>query len=728
MNIIIMSHSSNSLDAQVNMLPNQHPLMFNNELLSYDRWQALLQYKQTFLQSEGEDPRAFPYMNQEVAASWIRSRSLGVNPDSVVTRSNLTPEKLAVLLDEHRMLIDITSAMTDSFKDLLISCGYLLYLFDKTGVVLLNEGDWTKFTGLFTDRNSRRGIVADENAEGTTAHELCIRLKRPVQLLGPEHYCAAFQNIIASAAPIRDEKGDVQAALGLLSPPLQDPLGEAALKTLSVHSFALTTFMAVAIETKIQLNRTSTDLCLANEKIETLDTHLKMTTDNFIAVQNTLSATMEFIDEGIIAVDRLGKIIFVNRDSMRVLKLRPEDIGKRNIREFLGRDSTLMALVKNGEIITVEEQIVVGTERYLPFLVSIRPIINQFTNELSVAVLKLISVEKATAQNHGKAGNLAVHSFTDILTENEDFQRTISLARRFATSSENILLLGESGTGKELFAQAIHNSYCPQGPFVAVNCAAMPRELIGSELFGYEGGSFTGAERSGRIGKIELAHGGTLFLDEIGDMPLELQAVLLRTLEDKQVMRIGGSRYKKVNFRLVVATNKDLYQMMKDNLFREDLYFRLSVLTINIPPLRERGNDSLILCRYFIKTYCQKQGWKIPQLTPATQKIIKEHEWPGNIRQLQNAIIHAVNTTQDDVIKPENLPRHILADSGPVKTSNAADSNKNIGEILHLENLEKAAIETALLHANNCPNAAAKLVGISRSTLYRKLKEYNIPY
>ena len=723
-----MNHSSNSMDAQVSLLPGQHTLMFNNELLSYERWQALLQYKQAFLQREGEDPRHYPYMNEEVAASWIRSRNLGVNPDNVVTHPNMTPEKLAHLLDEHRLLIDVTSSLTDSFKNLLFSCGYLFYLFDKTGVVLLNEGDWTKFSPLFSDRNSRRGIIADEHTEGTTAHELCIRLKRPVQLLGPEHYCAAFQNIIASAAPIRDEAGEVQAALGLLSPPLQSPLSEDTLKSLSVHSFALATFMAVAIETKLQLLKTNSDLCLANEKIDSLDSHLKVTTDKFIAAQNTLSATMEFIDEGIIAVDRLGKIIFVNRDGMRILKLRPEDIGKRNIREFLSSNSSLLALVANGEVITVEEQIAVGNDRQLPFLVSIRPIINQFTNELSVAVLKMISTEKASVQNHGKSTHTAVHSFNDILTENDDFRQTISLARRFAASSENILLLGESGTGKELFAQSIHNAYCPQGPFIAVNCAAMPRELIGSELFGYEGGSFTGAERSGRTGKIELANGGTLFLDEIGDMPLELQAVLLRTLEDKQVMRIGGNRYKKVNFRLVVATNKDLYQMMKQNQFREDLYFRLSVLTINIPPLRDRGADSLLLCRHFIKSYCQKHGWKTPQLTPATQKIIKDHPWPGNIRQLQNAIIHAVNTSQDDLIKPENLPRHLLADSAPVKTGDAADSSKKIGEILHLENLEKAAIEAALLHSNNCPNAAAKLVGVSRSTLYRKLKEYNISY
>jgi transcriptional regulator with PAS, ATPase and Fis domain len=302
------------------------------------------------------------------------------------------------------------------------------------------------------------------------------------------------------------------------------------------------------------------------------------------------------------------------------------------------------------------------------------------------------------------------------------------MAQRFAGSPENILLIGESGTGKELFAQAIHNIHRPQGPFVAVNCAAMPRELVESELFGYEGGSFTGAERSGRPGKIELAHGGTLFLDEIGDMPLELQAVLLRTLEDKQVMRVGGRRYKKVDFRLIAATNKNLHKMARENQFREDLYFRLSILTINIPPLRERSNDIEIFSKIFIENYCQKQGWKIPQISPTAQKIINEYEWPGNVRQLQNAMIYAVNTAQDDFIKPENLPNYIILDTCRIKVDEITNSNGKMGEMLCLENLEKAAIETALLHANNCIPVAAEILGISRSTLYRKLKDYNIDH
>ena len=257
----------------------------------------------------------------------------------------------------------------------------------------------------------------------------------------------------------------------------------------------------------------------------------------------------------------------------------------------------------------------------------------------------------------------------------------------------------------------------------------MPRELIESELFGYEGGSFTGAERSGRPGKIELAHGGTLFLDEIGDMPLELQAVLLRTLEDKQVMRVGGRRYKNVDFRLIAATNKNIYKMVKESQFREDLYFRLSVLTINIPPLRERsGSDIELLSKFFVESYCQKQGWEISQISPAAQIKINEYDWPGNVRQLQNAMIYAVNTAQGAVIKPENLPNNISLDTSPIKDKEVEYSDANVIETLRMDNIEKAAIKAALIHANNCAPAAAEILGVSRSTLYRKLKEYNISH
>jgi len=692
-----------------------------------ERWQAILRYKQDFLQNNAEDPCQYPFMNQDVAASWVRSRNMGVNPYSVVTSSNMNPEKLSEILGKHHLLIKVTNSMVETFKDMLLSCGDILYLFDKTGVVLLNEGCWEK-THLFPENHPRMGIIADENSEGTTAHELCIRLGRPVQLLGPEHYCVAFQNCVASAAPIRDENGEINAALVLLNQPLLEPPGEEILENLCLHSLGLVTSLAIAIETHFKLVKATNDFCDASEKAETFNCHLQIAMDRFATVHNTLNTTLTLVDEGIVVTNRTGKIIHINQEGMRILRLRTEEMDSRNINDFLSSDSSIMTLAEKGENLTVEEFVCAGSDRQL-YQICIRPAFNPYTQKLDIVVFKFNSSEKITAQLNTKAGGVASNTFENIVGENSEFKKSIAMARRFAGSGENILLIGESGTGKELFAQAIHNVHRPQGPFVAVNCAAMPRELIESEMFGYEGGSFTGAERSGRPGKIELAHGGTLFLDEIGDMPIELQAVLLRTLEDKQVMRLGGRRYKKVDFRLVTATNKNLYKMVTENQFREDLFFRLAVLPVNIPPLRDRGSDIENLSKFFIENYCQKKGWKVPQISSAAQKKINEYEWPGNARQLQNAMIYTVNTSLDGIIKPDNLPSYILLATCPIKIDGmSATSSEAIGEMLCLEKLEKAAIETALLHANNCVPVAAEILGISRSTLYRKLKEYNIEY
>jgi transcriptional regulator with PAS, ATPase and Fis domain len=696
------------------------------ELLFQERWQAILRCKEEFLQNQLEDPLQHPFMDQEVAASWIRSRNRGVNPYSVATGSHLDLQKLSEIFEKNQALIEITKSLSHSFKEMILACGYIFYLLDNNGVILMHEGNFENFSTL-PEYYSRTGIIANEEAEGTTAHELCLRLKRPVQLLGPEHYCVAFQNSIATAAPIKDDSGDIKAALVLVSQPLLNTPDEDTLRRMGMYSLGLVTSLATAVEMQVELNKTTKSLDNARRTAEMANKELQTTRDKLIAVHSTLNATSAFIDEGIIIVDKEGLIRHINPAGMHMLKLSPEETLNRNISEFLERNSNVMSTAKKGENFTLEEKLYVGGDRWL-YQLSIRPVIKQDTQELDSIVLKISPHEKSVAQQNKKVSNPDVYTFEDIVSENKEFIKSLTLARRFASSPENILIIGESGTGKEMYAQAIHNVNRPQGPFMAVNCAAMPKELIGSELFGYEGGSFTGAERSGRPGKIELAHGGTLFLDEIGDMPLELQSVLLRALEDKQIMRVGGSRYKKVDFRLVAATNKNLYKMVKENLFREDLYFRLSVLTIDIPPLRNRGNDALVLSQYFIEKYCQKYDWKSPQISSAAQKKISEYGWPGNVRQLQNAMIYAVNTTQDGLIKPENLPNYIILETCPVKLDESINNKGNVGEMLCLENLEKAAIETALVHSNNYVPQAAEILGISRSTLYRKLKDYNIEY
>lgn len=358
---------------------------------------------------------------------------------------------------------------------------------------------------------------------------------------------------------------------------------------------------------------------------------------------------------------------------------------------------------------------------------------------LAAAIESFIRRNEATETAGGKknrgyvsgsrhTGGPATYYFSDLIGASEEWCQAVSLGRRYAVYNENILLTGESGTGKELFAQSIHNERNPSGPFIAVNCTALPKSLIESELFGYEEGSFTGASRRGQPGKIELAHGGTLFLDEIGDMPLEFQAILLRVLEDKHVMRIGGSRYQKVDFRLVAATNKNLEQLVADGKFREDLYFRLSVLDILLPPLRRRKKDSELLALHFLNKYSTKWGRKPPELSPEACTKILAYDWPGNVRQLEKAIVHAMATEESDVIRPHSLPEMVLVGRELPSTERATLRNIKwpSGSDYSLVSWEKAAIQEAMAASDNLIPLAADLLGVGKSTLYSKLREYGL--
>lgn len=326
-----------------------------------------------------------------------------------------------------------------------------------------------------------------------------------------------------------------------------------------------------------------------------------------------------------------------------------------------------------------------------------------------------------------KTGLKTGYHFSSIIGESNSMAQAQKLARRFAESSANILLIGESGTGKELFAQAIHNLSRLTEPFMVLNCAAIPKNLIESELFGYDGGAFTGAKKSGSQGKIELAEGGTLFLDEIGDMPLETQAVLLRVLENKQVMRVGGLKYRPVDFRLIAATNKDLQLMVNDGLFRLDLYYRLAVLTVNIPPLRQRERDIITLAKFFLKKHCGDNRI-IPKIDKDTQLKLMEFHWPGNVRQLENAMIYALHVCDNYVILPEHLPDEIVK-RNIVQHAEASQSFLKLDRqhtVESIQEVEENAIKNTLSKTGNNIALTADLLGISKSTLYRKAKKLGI--
>lgn len=315
---------------------------------------------------------------------------------------------------------------------------------------------------------------------------------------------------------------------------------------------------------------------------------------------------------------------------------------------------------------------------------------------------------------------MKIGSFNEIIGSSNLIQRVKEDAKSFAYSHSNILIQGESGTGKEVFTSAIHQeSKCSNGPFVVVNCAAIPDNILESELFGYEEGSFTGALKGGRIGKFELANNGTIFLDEIGELPIHLQPKLLRAIQEKKIQRVGSSRYIDIKIRIISATNRNLKDMIQTGEFREDLYYRLSVIPIYLPPLRERKGDIPELLHYFLnmyKTMLDKNY--ITGFDNSAIEILSSYSWPGNIRELQNTVEYTVNKSKNIIIKTEDIPQHI-----------SQNSNSRASKPLTMQEVEKQAIVNALSYYNNTQEGKLKIanaLGISRATLYRKLKEYNL--
>jgi len=323
------------------------------------------------------------------------------------------------------------------------------------------------------------------------------------------------------------------------------------------------------------------------------------------------------------------------------------------------------------------------------------------------------------------------YDFSDIIGASSEMQKVLEIIKTVSENDVTVLICGESGTGKELVAKAIHfNSSRKKSPFIPINCVAIPETLLESELFGYERGAFTGAVRS-KIGKFELAVGGTLFLDEIGDMNQAMQAKILRALQEKEIQRVGGTQTIKTNVRIITATNKDLGIEVREKRFREDLYFRLNVITVYLPPLRQRTGDISLLCDHFIQKYSNQLKKDILGISQEVLAVFLKYPWPGNIRELENVIQRGAVLAKDKIIKLDDIPSHIIYGENQVSQTPMSESNINpvnlsdhVSKITEQE--EKKAIYEALQQTKWRRGEAAKILGITRRTLLRKMHKYGL--
>jgi DNA-binding NtrC family response regulator len=310
------------------------------------------------------------------------------------------------------------------------------------------------------------------------------------------------------------------------------------------------------------------------------------------------------------------------------------------------------------------------------------------------------------------------HRFENLVGRNSRMQEIYTLVTRIADNNATVLLSGESGTGKEVLARVIHQqSNRGHRPFVAVNCAAIPSELLESELFGHEKGSFTGAIAT-KVGKFELATGGSLFLDEVGSMRLDLQAKILRALQEREIERVGGTRTIKIDVRVIAATNRDLKKAVEEGTFREDLYYRLNVVPITLPDLKDRQEDIPLLANHFVQKFAQESNPSVREISKEAMGILLSYPWPGNVRELENVIERAVTLGRGPAILPSDLPPHLAGGAGPVERALVQEAS--------LEDLERDYIRAVLRRTKGHQIRAAAILGIDRRTLYRKIRRYGI--
>jgi len=451
-------------------------------------------------------------------------------------------------------------------------------------------------------------------------------------------------------------------------------------------------------------------------------------------LKQSLEVMKDILDheyQGMVLVDAEGRIVKFNYE--KLLGIKEKDVLGKHVDEVID-NTRLHIVIKTGKKEINEIQKIQGKDMIatrIPIIKNgkvigaIGSVVFKDVRELKPLIQKIEIFEKTFNKYKGEIRKMheATYSFDHIITQNKRMEHLKELAKRAAESNSTVLIQGESGTGKEYFAHAIHKASLRRyGSFVRINCAAIPRELLEAELFGYEEGAFTGARKEGKLGKLEIANGGTVLLDEIGSMPLEMQAKLLRVLEEREFERIGGTERISLDIRVIASTNEELEEAIAKGKFRQDLYYRLNVIRLNIPPLRERLDDVPLLARYMVKDLANKLGIAPKEIAYETMDILQNYDWPGNVRELRNVIESALNLAKGSMIYPENLPEYMIKKAkGKTETPQESTLLKDI-----VAEAEIKAIREALITTNGNRTEAAKKLGIHRTALYKKIAAYGL--
>lgn len=626
-----------------------------------------------------------------IKKSHERSNKYGIETSRIYPKKILTKEEIPLLMKKNRDLIRIASPFIKILYDFLEGSGFFIVLTDNEGCILSTIGD-KDILAAAKELNMVVGAYMDENSIGTNAMGTAIKEDMPIQISAKEHFITAYHRWTCSAAPIHNTKGEIIGTLNLT--------GNSHL--VHPHTLGLVVAAVRSIENQIKSEE-------ANNKL--METY------------RYLNTIIESINFGIIALSKNGLIKNINESACSMFNCIKEDLMERHIEEILPKWQEINKRILSGEKIIDEEIYFRIKGKSQKYIISLHSIQDE-KGCIIGSVLSFKNIQNVYNLINKYTGMKARYTFDDIIYKSNNMKKIIEYSKSISDSPSTILITGESGTGKEILAQAIHNNSSRRDfGFVAINCGAIPENLIESELFGYDKGAFTGAKRGGNPGKFELANGGTLFLDEIAEMPLDMQVKLLRVLQEGCITRIGGNKYIDVDVRIIAATNKNLLQEVKEGRFREDLYYRISVIPIVLPPLRERREDIPLLIEHFLKTKSIKLRKPIPKLSTILYDKMLSYNWLGNIRELENFIESAVNfdgNIEFLMNKFENL--NTQNQNTQISKYNTI-SDDLIGP---LDEIEKRAIISCLKKYDNNISKCAKILNISRNTLYLKMKRYNI--
>ncbi len=438
--------------------------------------------------------------------------------------------------------------------------------------------------------------------------------------------------------------------------------------------------------------------------------------ENIEATNKELMAVVQNVNNGVINVNQFGKIQHINEKALKLLNIskKVEEVVEKNIQDIWSDHFIIEALSSQQDVVDYTSDLRRGGHKK-SLLTTIRLI--HMEEQVKSAVITFTDMENIQKSAFRHRESQQNFTFDTLIGASRSFVKVKEQAKKIATIDSTVLITGESGTGKELFARAIHHASQRQSqPFISINCSAIPESLLESELFGYEGGAFTGASQKGKPGKLELAHKGTFFLDEIGDMSLFLQAKLLRVLQDRCITRIGGIETKSVDIRLVSATNKNLEELIEKRMFREDLYYRLNVIPIKLPSLAQRKEDIALLISHFLHLYNARFQKSIEGFTEEAMTYLENYHWPGNVRELENIVEYGVSLAEGPVILLDDIKERCVV--------NHKENNDTLKDLM--QSYEGKIIKEQLDHygwSEMGKAQVAKKLGISRATLYRKISQ-----